>query len=125
MHSNCLLSGPESQLGDVVSWEEEEWEFFNAPIQRLPRLDLCKKTVGLENIVFFQQRSYNFYFETCQAIGGELPVFYSQGEFQEFYLYAKKIYGMTNKTGMSVKELGCFLRGRSSLLGWETEKSRD
>ena len=114
MYSNCLLSGPDNQMGDVVPWLEEEWEFFNARVEHLPRLDLCKDTVGLHDIVFFQQRSYNFYYQTCQAIGGQLPVFNSQGEFQEFYLYAKQIYGLTGKDEMSNKELGCYFRGEEA-----------
>ena len=125
MFSNCLLSGPENQLGDVVSWEEDEWEFFNATIEHLERVDLCKETIGLQDIVFYQQRSYNFYYTTCQAIGGELPVFYSQGEFNEFYLYAKKIYSMTSKDGMSNKELGCFFRGEEARFWVGRQKNMD
>ena len=91
MFSNCLLSGPINQIGDVVPWMEEDWEFFNATVKYLPRLELCEETTGLNDHVFYSLGSYNFYSRTCKAIGGELPVFESQGEFQEFYLYTKKI----------------------------------
>ena len=83
-------------------------------LKHLPRLDLCKDTVGLREIVFFQQRSYNLYYQTCQAIGGQLSVSNSQGEFQEFYLYSKQIYGLTERDGVCNKELGCYFRGEEA-----------
>ena len=37
MYSNCLLSGPDNQMGDVVSWLEEDREFINARVETPPK----------------------------------------------------------------------------------------
>ena len=111
MFSNCLLSGPVNQLGNVVAWKLEDWEFFDAEVEVVKRASLCEEPRGLEDIVFYQLRSQRFYLRTCSAIGGKLPVYDSQGSFEEHYKAARSRFNSINKTAMSFQASKCFFRG--------------
>ena len=111
MFSNCLLSGPANQVGNVVAWKLEDWEFFDANVEVVKRSSLCEEPRGLEDIVFYQLRSQRFYLRTCSAIGGKLPIYDSQGSFEEHYKAARSRFNSINKTAMSFQASKCFFRG--------------
>ena len=111
MFSNCLLSGPTNQVGNVVAWKLEEWEFFDSEVEVVKRSSLCEEPRGLEDIVFYQLRSQRFYLRTCSAIGGKLPIYDSQGSFEEHYKAARSRFNSINKTAMSFQASKCFFRG--------------
>ena len=114
MFSNCLNSGPSGQVGNVVAWKKESWEFFDAEVEDATRQSLCEEPRGLEDIVFYQLRSQSFYLRTCSNIGGKLPVFDSQGSFEEHYKAARSRFNSVNKTSLSFQASKCFFRGEEA-----------
>ena len=114
MFSNCLVSGPSDQMGNVVAWKKTDWEFFDTNVEDVSRQSLCEAPRGLSDIVFYQLRSKNFYQDTCSAIGGELPVYDSQGAFEEHYKYARTRFNSINKTTMSFQASKCFFRSEEA-----------